>query len=214
MWRFNPCFSGSGALATIKEKLVDQIPWVSILVFLDLALWLRTLQPAVTRRPSFNPCFSGSGALANWAGVPSLSGDEFQSLFFWIWRSGPLSRCRKVRRRRGFNPCFSGSGALASDDEALSGGGEPVSILVFLDLALWPRGGRFVDHSQHCFNPCFSGSGALAACPEFARECLCRFQSLFFWIWRSGSGTNTWGSNSEARFQSLFFWIWRSGPGI
>ena len=112
---------------------------------------------------SFNPCFSGSGALARVAIVPALQ---------------PGSS---------FNPCFSGSGALATSTSDDSLRYDDVSILVFLDLGLWHRSMRRAQIVVGGFNPCFSGSGALASIDASSTDRCWWFQSLFFWIWGSGS---------------------------
>ena len=187
-------------------------------MFQSLFFWIwRSGRRGYRARPwrsvgGFNPCFSGSGALALTPEHNEYIAPPFQSLFFWIWRSG----------QRGFPALVSAENVsiLVFLDLALWPGRTgpavgphyPVSILVFLDLALWlvVRGvhyTRIVPVSILVFLD-------LALWRELAARITNAgqgFQSLFFWIWRSGSERGVAELLVYPSFQSLFFWIWRSG---
>ena len=136
---------------------------VSILVFLDLGLWLGHVLSQGRQVGSFQSLFFwiwGSGMRVV---TITTTTPRFQSLFFWIWGSGTKRSGRLSRNFRCFNPCFSGSGALASiarsdissaarfqslffwiwgsgPAQIREWAGQPsVSILVFLDLGLWHK---------------------------------------------------------------------------
>ena len=92
-------------------------------------------------------------------------------------------------------------------------GSVEVSILVFLDLGLWlVRDGhpvRPVSQFQSLF---FWIWGSGSSCQPNMLFSVWTFQSLFFWIWGSGFFSVAMASIPCQRFQSLFFWIWGSGP--
>ena len=133
----------------------------------------------------FNPCFGGLvGQVTPPAGT-SAPHHLFQSLFWWIGRSGPPNA------------------PVHAADLA-------VSILVLVDWSVrsprWEREGK----RKRRFNPCFGGLVGQVSSPGPLVPRLLRFQSLFWWIGRSGSNPRSWRSRRYS-FQSLFWWIGRSG---
>ena len=140
------------------EKLTgsELVREVSILVLVDLILWLIFSAPAFFISSGFNPCFGGSyivtiklqtkvkqdrgfnpcfggsyivtGKLHRW-----LSGGyRFQSLFWWILYCDTKEMKTSCLYGR-FNPCFGGSYIVT-------------------------KGRQILENIEKCFNPCFGGS--------------------------------------------------------
>ena len=203
---FNPCFPGtrSSTLRFIPRE--SSVHWVSILVFLELALRPRSTQSPPPSSPRFNPCFPGTRsstiAILMFAdqincfnpcfpgtrsstrrqSPPSVLKPQFQSLF--SWNSLFDSTGSAVQTGSTYDVSILVFLELALRPEPVRGGEDilPVSILVFLELAL----------RRQLYNP-------------FAIFMM-SFQSLFSWnSLFDNNGYNT-VIHSHPLFQSLFSW--------
>ena len=109
-----------------------------------------------------------------------------------------------------FNPCF--GGLVGQVPEAQKGwlGWRTVSILVLVDWSVRSgmSGARIPDRTR--FNPCFGGLVGQVVSWVGIGRCWGWFQSLFWWIGRSGNPAGITGI-VVFPFQSLFWWIGRSG---
>ncbi len=155
--------------------------WVSILVFLELALGFILFDPISPAFVSFNPCFLGTcPRMADYYGGVPL--DVVSILVFLELALGFSSFRISLAQRRCFNPCFLGTcpricnvvwvncvypcfnpcflGTCPRIKKAIFESGPfVVSILVFLELAL---GFRYMVRNMmkvsDGFNPCFLGT--------------------------------------------------------
>ena len=207
--RFNPCFGG----------LVGNV---------------LAVVPLPGSSSCFNPCFGGLvGQVLERARMRQLV-PEFQSLFWWIGRSGPSTCGGSSSCFASFNPCFGGLVGQVLRRGEVRPGSEEVSILVLVDWSVrYGRAGRvshihrvsilvLVDWSvrlgfspsagrlRRCFNPCFGGLVGQVTRSNAELPTVAKFQSLFWWIGRSGNSMNR-DCLGDWMFQSLFWWIGRSG---
>ena len=133
---------------------------VSILVFLELALRLRTEAQDLTTLQGFNPCFPGTRS-STWKTdeVLEYAKKTFQSLFSWnSLFDFEIILYVPDDRIQGFNPCFPGTRSSTVQHCNERGSVQRVSILVFLELALRLPDETFYIGLDASFNPCFPGT--------------------------------------------------------
>ena len=154
------------------------MPFVSILVFLELALGFIVTIGNLYGRPRFNPCFLGTCPRMIADTVFQMGRAKFQSLFSWN---------------------------LPSDSERFFFSYLIifVSILVFLELALGSGPNTSEYPSFSSFNPCFLGT-----CPRIAQKWMVQelsreFQSLFSWNLPSDAA-GVWATLSPLCFNPCF----------
>ena len=140
------------------EKLTgsELVREVSILVLVDLILWLIFSAPAFFISSGFNPCFGGSYIVT-------------------------IKLQTKVKQDRGFNPCFGGSYIVTGKlHRWLSGGYR------FQSLFWWILYCDTKEMKTSClygrFNPCFGGSYIVTKPSRTTTRQYWMFQSLFWWI--------------------------------
>ena len=183
----------------------------------------------------FNPCSGGSIALGvDYVAYEALSGNGFQSLFWWKYCPGLVTAVNRTTRFR-FNPCSGGSIALGSCLRRCAVTPNRVSILVLVEVLPWARSFSALPTAPLCFNPCSGGSIALGLtkCRTLTRcygfnpcsggsialgvgqrlllFCCTAFQSLFWWKYCPGLPCSRLPPQVGQEFQSLFWWKYCPG---
>ena len=155
---FQSLFSWMSGLSQSEKRLLQGMPRVSILVFMDVRpqQWAWTCCEVATRL--FQSLFSWMSGLSSPNYAFNVFCVEFQSLFSWMSGLSPVRNMGLDRSVLGFNPCFHGCQASAPVALLTLGYGQ-----LFQSLFSWMSGLSWIAITSR-------------------RNSSSRFQSLFSWM--------------------------------